>query len=123
MSSSTMSTVGVERESATARVWFNRPDVHNALSAELGAELVAALVRLRDDPSCRVVVLAGRGPSFCAGADIGAMKASAAASFDVNFAEAEKLGHMFATLADFPKPVVGRIHGSVLGGGVGFCCA
>src|SRR5262249_52985373 len=54
---------------------------------------------------------------------IGAMKASAAASFDVNLAEAEKLARMFAALADFPKPVVGRIHGNVLGGGMGFCCA
>jgi methylglutaconyl-CoA hydratase len=123
MSSSTMSTLEVERAGAVARVWFNRPDIHNAISAELGAELATVLQQLAHDDAVRVMVLGGRGPSFCAGADIGAMKASAVASFDVNVAEAEKLGHMFAALADFPKPVVGRIHGSVLGGGVGFCCA
>ena len=71
----------------------------------------------------RVVVLGGRGPSFCAGADIGAMKASATASFEDNLAEAEKLGGTFGALADFPKPVVARLHGGVYGGGVGFCCA
>ena len=118
-----MALVDVEREGALARVWFNRPEVHNALSAELGAALVAVLERLRDDATCRVVVLGGRGASFCAGADIGAMRASANASFDDNLAEAERLARMFAAVAEFPKPVVGRIHGGVYGGGVGFCCA
>ena len=118
-----MALVEVVREGAVARVWFNRPEAHNALSAELGAALVEALAALRDDAGCRVVVLGGRGPSFCAGADIGAMKASAAASYDENLAEAGRLGAVFAALADFPKPVVGRLHGGVYGGGVGFCCA
>jgi methylglutaconyl-CoA hydratase len=51
------------------------------------------------------------------------MKASAGLDFDANLAEAERLGGMFAALADLPKPVVGRIHGNVLGGGVGLVCA
>lgn len=118
-----MSLVEVEREGAVARVWFNRPEAHNALSAELGAALSDLLHDLAHDDGARVVVLGGRGPSFCAGADIGAMKASATASFEANLAEAEKLGGMFAALADFPKPVVGRVHGGVLGGGVGLTCA
>lgn len=115
--------VEVERQGPVARLWFNRPEVHNALSAELGAALVEALGGLWDDDSVRVMVLGGRGPSFCAGADIGAMKASANASFDDNLAEATRLGAMFAALADFPKPVVGRLHGGVYGGGMGFACA
>ncbi len=118
-----MALVEIEREGAVARVWFNRPEAHNALSAELGDALVAALAGLRVDAACRVVVLGGRGPSFCAGADLAAMKASANSSYDDNLAEARRLGVMFAALADFPKPVVGRIHGGVYGGGVGFCCA
>jgi len=115
--------VQIERQGATARLWFNRPEVHNALSAELGAALASSLHDLAHDESVRVVVLGGRGPSFCAGADIGAMKASATATFEANMAEAERLGGMFAALADFPKPVVGRLHGGVLGGGVGLACA
>ena len=118
-----MALVDVEREGPVARVWFNRPESHNALSAELGGELVAALARLRDDAACRIIVLGGRGPSFCAGADLGAMKASANASYEANLAEAQRLGAMFAAVAEFPKPVVARVHGGVYGGGVGFCCA
>jgi methylglutaconyl-CoA hydratase len=114
--------VQVEREGALARVWLNRPEAHNALAPELAAALVTALAKLADDDSCRVVVLGGRGPSFCAGADINAMKDSASASFDENLAEATRLGEMFATVADFPKPVIARLHGGVYGGGVGFCC-
>jgi methylglutaconyl-CoA hydratase len=117
-----MSVVEVVREGPVARVWFNRPEVHNALSIELGAELAATLHTLAHDEAARVVVLGGRGPSFCAGADIGAMKAMASASFEQNLADAEKLAGIFAALGDFPKPVVGRIHGNVLGGGVGFVC-
>jgi len=51
------------------------------------------------------------------------MKASAGATFEMNLAEAESLGGTFAAVADFPKPLVGRIHGSVFGGGVGLACA
>ena len=118
-----MSLVELQREGALARVWFNRPEAHNALSAALGAEFAATMHALAHDDGVRCVVLGGRGPSFCAGADIGEMKASGSATFEQNLAEAEKMGGMFAALADFPKPVVGRVHGGVLGGGVGFACA
>jgi methylglutaconyl-CoA hydratase len=118
-----MSLIEIEREGAVARVWLNRPDVHNALSAELGAALVAAMAEVSADSRVRAVVLGGRGPSFCAGADIGAMKASASATFEDNFGEAQRLGGMFAAVAECPKPVVGRLHGGVLGGGMGFASA
>jgi len=118
-----MAMIEVEHEGTLARVWLNRPEQHNALSAEMGAELATKLHALAHDATVRVVVLGGRGASFCAGADIGAMKASAGASFEQNLHEAEKLGQMFGALADFPKPVVGRIHGGVFGGGVGLVCA
>lgn len=117
-----MSLVEVVREGPVARVWLNRPEAHNAIAYDLGAELAASLHALAHDEGVRVVVLGGRGPSFCAGADIGAMKAMASASFEQSLADAEKLAGIFAALGDFPKPVVGRIHGNVLGGGVGFVC-
>jgi methylglutaconyl-CoA hydratase len=118
-----MALVEVERDREVARVWLNRPEVHNALSVELGEELIATLRDLAADDAVRVAVLGGRGPSFCAGADIGGMKASAHASFEANLAEAERLAGMFAALAEFPKPVLGRVHGAVLGGGMGLVCA
>lgn len=118
-----MASVELVRDGAVARIWLNRPDQHNALAAELVADLTGLLHELAHDDAVRVVVLGGRGRSFCAGADIALMKASAAATFDENMAEAERLSGMFATLADLPKPVIGRLHGNVLGGGVGLACA
>lgn len=110
-------------DGAVARVWFARPEVHNALSDDLAAALVETLHRLAHDDTVRVVVLGGRGPSFCAGADIGAMKANASATYEQNLHQAEKLATCFNLLADFPKPTVARVHGGVYGGGVGFVCA
>jgi methylglutaconyl-CoA hydratase len=118
-----MSTIELERDGAIARLWLNRPEQHNALAAELCAELTSTLHELALDATVRVVVLGGRGPSFCAGADIALMKASAHATFAQNLAEAERLGGLFSTLADLPKPVIARLHGNVLGGGVGLACA
>jgi len=115
--------VELERAGAIARVWLNRPEQHNALSSGIVAELGETLHQVGHDDSVRVVVLGGRGPSFCAGADIGMLKAAAAATFEENLAEAQRLGGLFAGLADLPKPVVGRIHGNVLGGGIGLACA
>jgi len=115
--------IEIERDGPVARVWINRPGQHNALSPELASDLGAAFHRLGHEDAVRVIVLGGRGPSFCAGADIGAMKASAGRTFDENLAEAERLGGAFAALGDCSKPVVGRIHGSVFGGGVGLTCA
>jgi methylglutaconyl-CoA hydratase len=116
-------TLEVVTAGLVARIWLNRPEQHNALSADLLAELTHALHAIEHDANVRVVVLGGRGPSFCAGADIGLMKASAHATFEQNLAEAERLGGMFAALADLPKPVIARLHGHVLGGGVGLACA
>ncbi|MEK7823447.1 MAG: enoyl-CoA hydratase-related protein [Candidatus Eisenbacteria bacterium] len=115
--------IEIIHDGPVARVWLDRPEQHNALTAELAAELTAALHALAHDETVRVLVLGGRGPSFCAGADIAVMKASAEATFEQNVAEAVRLGGMFATLADLPKPVIARLHGNVLGGGVGLACA
>lgn len=114
--------IEVTREGAVARLWLNRAEQHNALSPELGAEMAEALHALAHEDAVRVVVLGGHGPSFCAGADIAVMKASTTMTFDQNLVEAERLARMFAALSDFPKPVVGRIHGNVYGGGVGLVC-
>ena len=84
-------TVEVLRDGGVATLWMNRPEVHNAFNAQLIADLSAACRALDADASVRVVVLAGRGKSFSAGADLNWMKAAGEAGEAENFADAMKL--------------------------------
>ncbi|MCV2869779.1 crotonase/enoyl-CoA hydratase family protein [Defluviimonas sp. WL0002] len=102
-----------------ARLTLNRPEKHNALSAQMIAELTAATERLGRDPSVRVIVLAGAGDSFCAGGDLGWMREQMAADAATRAREATKLAMMLQALNTCPKPVIGRIQGNAFGGGVG----
>jgi methylglutaconyl-CoA hydratase len=110
-------------EGSVARVWLNRPEVHNALNRDLVDALTATFHNLPKQEPARVIVLAGRGNSFCAGADLGDMKASAGATMQDNRADAERLGRLFAAIAECPRPVLARVHGNVFGGGVGLVAA
>jgi len=116
-------TLDIVRENAVATVWMNRPDVHNAFNAQLIADLTAACTALAADGSVRVVVLAGRGKSFSAGADLNWMKQAGAASAEENFADARRLALMLRSLAELPKPTIARVHGAALGGGMGLASA
>ena len=116
-------TVEVVRDGGVATLWMNRPEVHNAFNAQLIADLSAACRALDADPSVRVVVLAGRGKSFSAGADLNWMKAAGEAGEAENFADAMKLAGMLRTLAEMSKPTIARVHGAALGGGMGLASA
>ena len=103
---------------------LNRPSVHNAFNETLIDELTAALQAMAADDAVRVVVLAGRGKSFCAGADLNWMKKMAASGAAENRADARALARMLSTLDRLEKPTVASVHGSAFGGGVGLiaCC-
>ena len=116
-------TLEIVRAGGVATIWMNRPDVHNAFNAQLIADLTAACVELDADNAVRAVVLAGRGKSFSAGADLNWMRAAGEASEAENFADAMKLAGMLRTLAEMNKPTIARVHGAALGGGMGLASA
>jgi methylglutaconyl-CoA hydratase len=102
-----------------ATVWLAREKVRNAFNETLIADLTNTFRALGSDPQVRVVVLAARGPAFCAGADLDWMKRMAGYSEADNVADAGKLAAMLKTIDDCPKPVVARVHGDAYAGGVG----
>ena len=102
-----------------ATVSLNRPDVRNALNAELIGELSGAFKSLANEAAVRAVVLTGAGKSFCAGADLNYMKEMARYGKAENEADAKLLSDMFAAIRACPKPVIARVNGAAMGGGVG----
>lgn len=100
-----------------------RPDVHNALNAALIGEIESCFGELAEDDGVRVVVLAGEGRSFCAGADIGYMRETAGFSYEQNVEDARRLARMYRALDNCPKPVVAKVKGAAIGGGAGLAAA
>ena len=113
----------VERDGVVALVTLNRPEVRNAFNAELIAALTEAFEALAAEPaeSLRAVMLAGAGSAFCAGADVEWMRAAAGLDEAANEADAGRLATMLETIDTCPAPVVARVHGASLGGGMGLC--
>ncbi len=98
----------VETDGPVARLTLNRPDRRNALSQSLLAELEEALVRVAADPAVHVVVLAGRGPAFCSGHDLGEMAGRSEEEYRELFALCARV---MLGLRRLPQPVVARVHG------------
>jgi methylglutaconyl-CoA hydratase len=109
------------RHGQVAWVILARPGVHNAFDASLIAELRATFAGLaREGPTeLRAIVLAGDGPSFCAGADVAWMRAALALDVEGNEQDAMAMAEMFEAIDVCPAPVVARVHGAALGGGMG----
>ena len=107
--------VSVEREGHLACLWLDRPEQRNAVSREMLAQLEGALGRLATDPEVRVVVLGGRGPDFCAGADFADLTSVTADDAGVDFGRAFE--DVLRAIGEHPSPVVARVHGSALGAG------
>jgi methylglutaconyl-CoA hydratase len=108
---------------AVATVALARPDARNALNAGLIGELRRCAEELAEDDKVRVVVLTGEGDFFCAGADIGYMRDTANFSYEENLEDARNLAAMFEAVDGCPKPVVARVKGAAIGGGVGLVAA
>ncbi len=111
-----MTALRVERDGAVLRVTLARPERRNAFDASLIGELAEAFADVGD---ARVVVLAGEGQSFCAGADVEWQRSSVELSYDENVEDYRRLYRMLESIFRCPAPVVARIQGYALGGGSG----
>ncbi|WP_426239062.1 crotonase/enoyl-CoA hydratase family protein [Pararhizobium sp. DWP1-1-3] len=105
-----------------ATLTLARPEKHNALSGTMIGELTTVARLLGADAAVRVVVLVAEGASFCAGGDLGWMKAQIEADRAGRIKEAKRLALMFKALNDLAKPLIARVHGNAFGGGVGLLC-
>ena len=113
--------LNVETSEGVLRVTLNRPEVRNAFNSQLIEELLTTFQGIADGTpgGIRAVVLSGAGQSFCAGADVNWMRASLDFTHEQNVEDATHMADMFDQINSCPVPVIGRIHGAALGGGVG----
>lgn len=119
-----METLRIEpRAPGVAQVTMAREAVFNAFDETMIGELDAAFAQLEADDSVRVIVLAGAGKHFSAGADLQWMQRASTASIEWNLADARRFAAMLARIEACAKPTVARVQGAALGGGVGLACA
>jgi methylglutaconyl-CoA hydratase len=117
-------TLSITRRSpGVAQVTMGRAEVFNAFDETMIAELDFAFTTLAEQPDVRVIVLAGDGKHFSAGADLQWMQRASQASLDWNLADARSFAAMLARIEACPKPTIARVQGAALGGGVGLACA
>ncbi len=111
-----------QRTRGVAQITMSRPDKYNAFDETMIEEIDASFARLAADESIRVIVLAGEGKHFSAGADLEWMQRASEASVEWNLADARRLAAMLHRIDSCPKPTVARVQGAALGGGVGLVC-
>lgn len=111
----------LEVRDGVATITLDRPANRNALSTELVESLAANLQKAIDDPASHVIVLTGNGPTFCAGADLKERRTDASAGAAPD--ELPTFVKIFQAIRACPKPVVAKLNGSALAGGLGLTCA
>jgi isohexenylglutaconyl-CoA hydratase len=113
----------LERDESVLKIWFNRPEAKNALSAEMTDELGVVLDAVRDDRSIRTIVLRGAGGVFCAGGDIKGFKSGMQATdADEVAASNRSFGDLMIKLNEQPQVVIILVEGAAIGGGLGLAC-
>jgi methylglutaconyl-CoA hydratase len=115
--------LSIEKKGGIARVTLDRPEVRNAFDEVVIQKLAHVFHEIAADTGIRVVVLAGNGPAFCAGADLNWMKRMAGYGHDENLADARALAEMLAALERLPQPTIARVHGPAFAGGTGLVAA
>ncbi|GHO89872.1 enoyl-CoA hydratase [Dictyobacter formicarum] len=106
-------------ENKIAVITLQRPQVRNALNAQLIQELTEVFTQLSVDEQLHGVILTGEGKAFCAGADINMMQEAISYTAAQNVEDALRLSDMLHAINTFPCPVIARVNGDTLGGGIG----
>lgn len=116
-------TILITKKKALLTIWLNRPEVHNAMNELMIAELTTAFKNVENDSDARIVILRGKGKSFCAGADLNYMKGIATFGFKENAQDGKKLATVYKAIYKCPLPTVAVVHGSAFGGANGLLAA
>lgn len=116
-------TISIEEDNHTVTLWLNRPKVHNAINGEMIHELLHFFSEIACNRQVRVVVIRGKGESFCSGADLNWMKEVTEYNYDQNFLESHTLAKCLYAVKSCSKVVVSLVHGAVMGGANGLVAA
>lgn len=112
-----------ELKDSIGTVWLNRPEKHNAMNADMILEIIDCFENLDRMDDVRVVVMRGKGKSFCAGADLNYMKGIAQFGYDENYNDSLKLAKAFNVVYTCSKPTIALVHGAAIGGANGLLAA
>ena len=116
-------TIELELKEEVGTIWLNRPKIHNAFNEVMIAELIEMFEEINDREDIRIVVLRGRGKSFCAGADLNWMRNVAKYSYEDNYKESLNLSLCFYNIYTCSKPTIAIVHGAAIGGANGLLAA
>jgi methylglutaconyl-CoA hydratase len=116
-------TIELEIKNEVGTIWLNRPEIHNAFNEVMISELIELFEEINDRDDIRVVVMRGRGKSFCAGADLNWMRDVAKYSYEENYKESLNLSLCFYNIYTCTKPTIAIVHGAAIGGANGLLAA
>ncbi|RLD85018.1 MAG: enoyl-CoA hydratase/isomerase family protein, partial [Bacteroidetes bacterium] len=116
-------TISIQQQNSIVTIELNRPELHNAMNDTMIAELTDVFNEIEKEQSVRVVVLRGKGKSFCAGADLNYMKGIAGFGFEENVKDGKKLAALFRAIYECPLPTIALVHGAAFGGANGLLAA
>ncbi len=119
----TYKNIEFDRKEAVATAWLNRPDKRNAMNTEMISEIIDCFHEINDMDNIRVVILRGKGKSFCAGADLNYMKGIAEFGYEENYNDSLKLAKSFNAVYTCKKPTIALVHGAAIGGANGLLAA